>query len=178
MKNKTTTLIAGLAMGFEILAFIGAIVVVLLQNSLTFLYGYNFTDTLVFPFSLITMALCAALYAAFFALTLKGQTENGKVIAIIIVVVYVLIGLVSMFLNFFESVYYANRGIELLSKISSVKSAVSIITAILGLPSVPLFYIAIGRYTLNPASFSGAPGQRSEVPASGQDTVSDGYTKY
>ena len=95
-----------------------------------------------------------------------------------IVVVYVLIGLVSMFLNYFESIYYAKRGIELLSKISSVKSAVSIITAILGLPSVPLFYIAIGRYTLNPASFSGAPGQGSEVPASGQDTVSDGYTKY
>lgn len=178
MKNKTTTLIAGLAMGFEILAFIGAIVVVFLQNSLTFLYGYSFTKAFVFPFSLITMVLCAALYVAFFALTLKGRTENGKVIAIIIVVVYVLIGLVSIFLNYFESIYYAKRGIELLSKISSVKSFASIVSTILSLPSAPLFYIAIGRYTLNPASFSETPGQGSEVPVSGQDTVSDGYTKY
>ncbi|MBP5701413.1 MAG: hypothetical protein J6W85_03075 [Lachnospiraceae bacterium] len=178
MKNRTTTVIAGLAMGFEILAFIGAVVVVLLQNSLTFLYGYSFTKAFVFPFSLITMVLCAALYAAFFTLTLKGQTENGKVFAIIIVVAYVLIVLISMFLNFFESVYYANRGLEMLSKISSVKSAVSIITAILGLPSAPLFYIAIGRYTLDPASFTKVPEQGPDAPAPGQDMGSEEFIKY
>ena len=179
MKNKTTSILAGLALGFEALGVLATVVILIMQNTLMEKINFRtFTDDMIIPFGLITVVLGLIIYILFFMLTLKGQSKNGKIFAIILVVAFVLLGLISVALSYFNSYYYGHRGEDYIAKFSIINSYISTFSGLLSMPAGPLFYIALGRYTLNPASFTKAPDKEPETPVFGKDAESEEYTKY
>lgn len=179
MKNRTTSILAGLALGFEALGVLATVIILIMQNTLVEkTYYHTFTDDMIIPFGLITVVLGLIIYILFFMLTLKEQSKNGKIFAIILVVAFVFLGLISAALSFFSSYYYGHRGEDYIAKFSIISSYISAVSGLLSMPAGPLFYIALGRYTLNPASFTKAPEKESEAQISGNETGPDGFVKY
>ncbi len=179
MKNRTTSILAGLALGFEALGVFATVVILIMQNTLMDKLAFRtFTDDMIIPFGIVTVVLGLIIYILFFMLTLKGQSENGKIFAIILVVAFVFLGLISVALGYFNSYYYGQRGEDYIAKVSIISSYISTFSGLLSLPAGPLFYIALGRYTLNPASFTKAPDKEPETPEFGKDAEADEYTKY
>jgi hypothetical protein len=179
MKNRTTSILAGLALGFEALGVLATVVILIMQNTLMEIIDFRtFTDDMIIPFGIVTVVLGLIIYILFFMLTLKGQSENGKILAIILVVAFVFLGVISVVLNYFSSYYYGHRGEDYIAKFSIISSYISTVSGLLSMPAGPLFYIALGRYTLNPASFTKAPEKKSEAQISGNETGPDGFVKY
>ena len=179
MKNKTTSILAGLAMGSEALGFLATVIMLIMQNSLMErTYHQAFTDEMIIPFGIVTSVLALIIYILFFMLTLKGQSENGKVVAILFVVAFVFLSVISVVLSYFSSYYFAHRGETYVAKASILNSYITTVSRLLSLPAAPLFYIALGRYTLNPASFTKTTENESEAQISGNETGPDGFVKY
>ena len=179
MKNRTTSILAGLALGFEALGVFATVVILIMQNTLMEKINFRtFTDEMIIPFGIVTSVLALIIYILFFMLTLKGQNENGKVFAILFVVAFVFLGVISVVLSYFSSYYFAHRGETYVAKASILNSYITTVSRLLSLPAAPLFYIALGRYTLNPASFTKATENESEAQISGNETGPDGFVKY
>lgn len=153
MKDKTTRTIALIAMILQGLAVFAAIIVVMFQKPLSALVSYHATsDIMVIPSTVIFLAVHLAIYVLMFWITQSEDSENKRILTIILVIISAVLGIVSLVGNVFESILLGRRGEDYLVRLTAVNSLVAYSTMLFTTAAAPLYYIACGRYLVNTKS--------------------------
>lgn len=100
----------------------------------------------VFPITIIGSFITLALYIAFYFIMRSCNGKSNRVIGIIMLVAYCLPSIGNYFLAIAGNVMAAKRGVETIAALSSVSSAISIVTLPFTLAAGVLIVVALGRF--------------------------------
>ena len=100
----------------------------------------------VFPITIIGSFITLALYIAFYFIMRSCNGKSNRVIGIIMLVAYCLPSIGNYFLAIAGNVMAAKRGLETIAALSSVSSAISIVTLPFTLAAGVLIVVALGRF--------------------------------
>ena len=150
MNNTATKVLATVAMILMALSLLATVIVLLNQNTLVMhFYRVPSVNRILVPSEFVVRAAEAVIILIFFILTLGKADENKRIIAILLVIASIVIGVLSFPASSFVTMLYAKQGSQILAQYASVNSMVAIASLAAG-PALPLFYIACGRYIINP----------------------------
>lgn len=144
MNNGSTKMMAIIAVSLQALATVLGLAIVVLQKTLLKAFTHILTDsnTIVFPLTLIFVALQLIIYIAFFSIS---QKEGNRVTCIILVILSVILAIVSVAGNMLGSLFYSRQGVEAVAGYSGLTTLISYVNTLFAVPAQALFYIACGR---------------------------------
>ena len=100
----------------------------------------------VFPITIIGSFITLALYIAFYFIMRSCNGKSNRMIGIIMLVAYCLPSIGNYFLAMAGNVIAARQGMETIAALSSVSSAISIVTLPFTLAAGVLIVVALGRF--------------------------------
>ena len=147
MNNKTTNILALIALILQAVYVFGGFIIVAIQKKLFFLFMDDVLSDvqLVIPFEMIVAIIHLLIFIIFLSLS---QKEGKKVEVIILVILAALISLLSIFGNMAFNYFYALMGAKTVTAHTIVIRCFSYISSPIGIPAATLFYVACGRYTV------------------------------
>ena len=125
------------------------LIVMLFQKKfISLFYSYNFSsDVKTFPPGLILSAMAMVIHIVFVWMIYNYTGEKRRVAGIVLMALMLGIMATSYPVNYFYNIYVGRvRGTEYIAASSAVTSMMNLATAFAGFGSVPLFFLACGRY--------------------------------